>query len=81
MHGTSDYDQRQYKQMLSALDAYERQEIALHMLVNKLEALLGVLQDTPVEWRDSFVSDWGVLEIAYAMGLERGTDQIRRRES
>lgn len=37
-----------------------------------MEALLWELQRTPEEWKDRFREEWGELEIAYAVALDRG---------
>lgn len=36
-----------------------------------LEGLVSTLDETPQEWKDSFIEQWSVLEIAYAVALDR----------
>ena len=40
-------------------------------VIADLEGLVDALDETPQEWKDSFVEEWSVLEIAYAVALDR----------
>ena len=68
----SDYDQRQYRLMLQAVERFEHGKATLSELVASLEALLTVLEATEESWKDTFRYEWGTLETEYAISLDRG---------
>jgi hypothetical protein len=72
----SEYDQRQYRLMLERIDAFERGTIRLDTLVDDLEGLLNVLEAVSFEWRQAYLSHWGVLEEARAVGLAEGWEEF-----
>lgn len=46
-------------------------EIGIGRAIADLEELLNALQDAPDDWLDAFTEEWSVLEIAYAVALDR----------
>jgi hypothetical protein len=66
-----EYDQRQYRLMADQLHRLEEGNIGLVSLIGRLKSLLSVLEATDEAWKDDFRSEWGTLEIAYAMILHR----------
>lgn len=68
----SAYDQRQYKLMLSRIDAYSERNIGLRTLIGRLDALIEVLQNADDTWKRQFRRYWAILEDAYAWSLYRG---------
>jgi hypothetical protein len=65
----SEYNDRRYRLMLEQLVRFENGEIALDALVNSLEALLNVLEDVSLPWKQDFLHDWGKLEDERAYAL------------
>jgi hypothetical protein len=57
--------------MLDRLTRFRSGELSLGPVVNDLEALLYELDLAEEEWRDQFVEAWSLLEIAYAVALDR----------
>jgi hypothetical protein len=68
--GESDREQRQYALMKQTLDGF-RDGRAIGPVIADLEGLVHALEMTPQEWTDSFIEQWSVLEIAYAVALDR----------
>lgn len=73
---TSDYDQRQYEQMLLILRSYQAGQLGLGRAIADLEALQSCLQVAQDAWKKSFQSEWGVLEDVYASMLDKGLDEL-----
>lgn len=46
-------------------------EIGLGRVIADLEGLLGALEAVPAEWEDQFREEWSVLEVEYAVALDR----------
>ena len=67
----SDRERRQFELMQQRIDALRRGESPVGPVIADLEALVGALEETPGEWRDSFVEQWSVLETAYAVALDQ----------
>lgn len=65
-----DREQRQYDLMRETIDAF-RAGRSVGPVIADLEGLVNALEETPQEWKDSFVEEWSVLEIAYATALDR----------
>jgi hypothetical protein len=66
-----EYDQRQYHLMADQLKRFEKGELGFVFLISGLKSLLSVLQATDEMWKDEFRSEWGTLEVAYAMLLDQ----------
>lgn len=72
MDDDKDRELRQLRLMEDRLRAFARGELAIGPTIADLEGLLWALQQTPEAWRDQFREEWGELEIAYAVALDRG---------
>jgi hypothetical protein len=72
----SDYNQRQYCQMLERLTAFEQGRLPLNTLVNDLEGLLNALQGVQPVWRQTFLHHWGKLEDERAFVLFKGLNAL-----
>ena len=66
----SDREQRQYALMRETLDGFRRGR-SIGPVIADLEGLLHALEETPQDWKDLFLEQWGVLEIGYAVALDR----------
>lgn len=66
-----EYDRRQYRLMVDRLDAFRRKEIGAHTLISNLKGLLQVLELPDNDWVNLVMSEWGRLEVSYAMECER----------
>jgi len=69
--GVSDREQRQLALMQQRLDGFRDSELSIGPVIADLEGLVNALEETPQEWKDSFVEEWSVLEVAYAVALDR----------
>jgi hypothetical protein len=67
----SDREQRQYALMQQRIDSFRDGQLPIGPVIADLEGLVDALDETPQEWKDSFVEEWSVLEIAYAVALDR----------
>ena len=65
----SEYNQRQFHQMLLTLDDYEKSYTDLGSLIFRLEALLGYLEQPESEWIGKFSHFVAILEEVYASTL------------
>lgn len=63
--------------MRSLLLDYEEERVSLGDLINTLEALLSVLEDTPETWKERFKSEWWTLEQVYAVNLDRNQGALK----
>jgi hypothetical protein len=73
VRAVSDREQRQFSLMREGVAKFRAAEVPIGRLIADLEGLLGALQETPESWRDRFTEEWSVLEIAYAVALDRRT--------
>ena len=71
-HRPSDREQRQLDLMLDRISQFRRQELTIKQAVNDLEALLYELEESEEAWRDAYLEHWGVLEVSFALALDRG---------
>ncbi len=71
-----EYDQRQYRLMADQLQRFEEGQLGLVSLIGSLKSLLSVLEATDEAWKDDFRSEWGTLEVAYAMMLDQKGDGL-----
>ena len=69
--GISEREQRQYALMRQRLEAFREGGLAIGPVIADLEGLVYALEETPQEWKDQFMEEWAVLEIAYAVALDR----------
>lgn len=72
-HGPEDEERelRQFTLMAERLDGFVAGTVPLKRLIDDLYGLVAALDLTPEEWRDEFISEWGDLEIAYAVADDR----------
>lgn len=79
----SEYNERQYRLMLSHLRKFEEGQLKLDVLVDDLEGLLNYLDGIPNSWKQAFLHEWGKLEDerAYALSenLKAFDDETSRR--
>lgn len=68
----TDYDMRQINFMTELVDSYERKELNLITLIDKLRALLDCLQNVNFEWKQRVHENWFILEQIYAVSLDEG---------
>ncbi len=67
----SDYDRRQYRLMIEQIDLFNEGKMALSSLVPGLNGLVSALEIPEPSWKAAFINEWGILEIVYAMALDR----------
>ncbi len=66
----------QFKLMADRLAAFEKGDLALSVLVADLENLFHSLNVNDSDWEAGFWENWGDLEIAYAVALNRQLKQL-----
>jgi hypothetical protein len=71
MLGMSDREQRQNELMQQRIDSFRDGRLPMGPVIADLGGLVDALDETPQECKDSFIEAWNVLEIAYAVGLDR----------
>ena len=59
--------------MWQRLEAFREGRLAIGPVIADLEGLVYALEETPQDWKDQFMEEWAVLEIAYAVALDRRT--------
>lgn len=69
-------DTRQCRLMDEMVQQYEAGKIPLSSLIGGLDALLAILESADQEWTKAFRRQWGVLEIEYAVALDRQQDTL-----
>jgi hypothetical protein len=62
---------RQFRLMAERLDGFVAGTVSLKRLIDDLYGLVVALELTPEEWRDEFITEWGDLDIAYAVADDR----------
>ena len=67
----SDRERRQYALMQQRIDSLREGESSIGPVIGDLEGLVNALEETPEEWKDSFIEECSALEIAYAVALDR----------
>jgi hypothetical protein len=67
----TEHDVRHSRLMRDLLQQYLAGKAPLETLIAGLEALLNALVSVDQEWTSAFHSQWGVLEIEYAVALDR----------
>jgi hypothetical protein len=67
----TEHDQRQYRLMIERLEAYRERKIGAHALIASLKGLLAALKLRNGDWVERATSEWGNLEIAYALECDR----------
>ncbi len=72
----NEYDQRQYRLMLDAIENIELNTKSLDRVIFTLEALLAVLTDPEVTWVESFRTELGDLEQVYTHNLQEGNKAL-----
>ena len=76
----SDHDQRQYRLMLDSLEAFQVGTLKMEYLIGNLSALLLALESGDKIWKESFQSDWAILEQAHALAHFRGSNTLNEHE-
>jgi hypothetical protein len=71
-----EYDKRQYRLMDDTLRNYVEGKLDLPSLIAGLKALLSALESPNEEWVNAFRSEWGTLEVIYAMALAREEQRL-----
>lgn len=66
-----EYDQRQCRLMIECLEAFRFKKIGINVLISALKGLLGALELKDHDWIESAISEWGNLEINYALEIDR----------
>jgi len=66
----SEFDQTQLNIMIQKINEFKSNNLLLSDLIYELEALLNILEDNDLIWKNKFYSHWADLEIAYAMTLD-----------
>lgn len=66
----SEYNKRQLNLMLEKILMYRKNSIELLYLIGDLEALLEVLEDIDLSWKEEFRSIWWDLEYRYAIAID-----------
>jgi hypothetical protein len=69
----SEREQRQYALMRQRVQDLRQGRSYIGAVIGDLEALVWQLQEVPEAWRDRFVEVWSVLELDYALALDKGT--------
>lgn len=62
---------RQLSLMRERIASFRGGSLSIGPTIADLEGLVNALTLTPEEWRDRFIEEWSVLEIAYAVALDR----------
>ena len=79
----TDYDQRQYKMMLSRVQAFLAGQLSLGKTVDDLDALLNAVRRVDVPWKESFQHQWGKLEDIRAAAIDESfkgfSDAVKQR--
>ena len=73
---TQDDDEREARQLALMRDriaTFRAGTSSVGPTIADLEGLVNALTLTPEAWRDRFMEEWSVLEIAYAVALDRRT--------
>jgi hypothetical protein len=71
-----DDDEREARQLALMRDriaSFRAGTSSIGLTIADLEGLVNALTLTPEAWRDRFMEEWSVLEIAYAVALDRRT--------
>jgi hypothetical protein len=64
-------EERQYALMRACLAGFRLGDASIGPTITGLEGLLHQLEHAPEDWKDRFIEEWSVLEIAYAVALDR----------
>lgn len=68
------YEIRQLRLMAERLEQFRQGTVPIARAISDLEGLLWALDGrVPQAWFDSFLEQWGELEVAYAVALDRLT--------
>ena len=67
----SDREQRQFPLMQQRIEGFRDGRLSIGTVIGDLEGLASALDETSQEWKDPFIAEWSVLEVAYAVALDR----------
>ena len=56
--------------MKETIDGFRRGR-SIGPVIADLEGLVHALEETPEAWKDQFIEEWSVLEVDYAVALDR----------
>ncbi len=71
-----EYNERQLRVMRDLLQQWDSGKTNIANLITNLEALLEALESVDEDWKRAFRRQWGVLEIEYAVTLDRGQTSL-----
>ncbi len=74
----NEHDLRQLRLIRDLLQGYEAGKVTLSSLLAGLEALLDALESANEEWMEAFRRQWSILEIDYAVSLDRNQPTLSR---
>lgn len=66
-----DRDRQALETMQQRLAAYSSGQLELGLLIADLEQLIALLESVSEQWRDAFHAQWAVLEVTYAVAIDR----------
>ena len=70
---SNEREARQLALMHVRLGQFRAGQIDIARAIVDLEGLLNALEHAPDDWRDEFIEEWSVMEIASAVALDRQT--------
>jgi hypothetical protein len=76
MDALSQYNLRQYQLMADCLKRYSDGASDLPSLIATLKALTNALEKPDPVWSAEFLNQWGALEIAWAVALDRQEREV-----
>lgn len=62
--------------MLEQIQQFEAKRVDIKHLISGLESLLCALEGADKKWKDTFQSEWGVLEEVYSDALDKGYNRL-----
>ena len=77
-----DYNQRQYRRMLAAIDIFFHHQglSTLGEITNDLEALLGAIEVSDPAWAEQFWREWSTLEQVYSFVVTEARRSLSEQE-
>ena len=75
-----DYNNRQYRLMISLIEDYQNGDMELHIFVHQICALIDVLEGVTDGFRNKFYQAWSGLEETYACALEFSDGKLNQED-
>jgi hypothetical protein len=75
------FDVRQLKLMLEKIREFQAHQISIGSLINDLEALLDCIKHLPKEWLSQMWGQWEILEINYAVVLDKEQHELTQEQA